>query len=283
MAFIETRLDPCIRYQAQGGPTTSTVVTTVSSGYEQRSSNWSNALSRWDIEYVKGAEGLHELQKFFRAMKGRLHGFRFKDWLDFTVTQQESTFFLHGTNTVGMGGKYSQLAKKYVLSSVGEYRAIKKPVDGTVKFYKNGVLQPSPGTYDATTGVVTWNTTSSRAIFSRTVTGTTLTITTSSGHGFTTGQIVSFTGITGTLGAAINDKPFSVTVTSATEFTIDLPSEGLSGSGGSIVTYPVMTENWTWEGEFDVPVRFDTDTFQAVIAEKDYYEITSLPIVELRI
>lgn len=45
----------------------------------------------------------------------------------------------------------------------------------------------------------------------------------------------------------------------------------------------------TWSGEFDVPVRFDTDAFKADfvghddVSKENLYQITGLPIVELRL
>lgn len=38
-----------------------------------------------------------------------------------------------------------------------------------------------------------------------------------------------------------------------------------------------------WTGEFDVPVRFDTDVLRLVIEELDYFKSQNIPLVEVRV
>jgi hypothetical protein len=57
--------------------------------YEQRNINWSSARGRWDVASgLKKQTQLDTLIAFFRARKGRAHGFRFKDWTDYKATGQ---------------------------------------------------------------------------------------------------------------------------------------------------------------------------------------------------
>ncbi|WP_368666763.1 DUF2460 domain-containing protein [Wolbachia endosymbiont of Mansonella ozzardi] len=52
--------------------------------------NWSHARARYNIAYgVRSNEQLTELITFFNVQRGRTIGFRFKDWSDFTATNQE--------------------------------------------------------------------------------------------------------------------------------------------------------------------------------------------------
>lgn len=51
-----------------------------------------------------------------------------------------------------------QLTKTYTSGGENETRPLKKPVSGTVKIYKDSVLQSSGVTVDYTTGVVTFTT-----------------------------------------------------------------------------------------------------------------------------
>lgn len=150
MAFVEIRFPTDISFGSSGGPEYSTAVVELSSGYEQRNVNWSEARARYNVAHgVKTQAQLDALIAFFRARKGRAHGFRFKDWTDYSVQGQ-----LIGTGTGAL--TQFQLVKSYV-SSVVETRTIKKIVSGTVSIYKNGVLQSSGVSVNNDTGVVTFS------------------------------------------------------------------------------------------------------------------------------
>ncbi len=47
-------------------------------------------------------------------------------------------------------------------------------------------------------------------------------------------------------------------------------------------TAPTVTDTLTWTGEFDVPVRFDTDKFSASYEDLNASSVT-LPVVEIRV
>ena len=81
-------------------------------------------------------------------------------------------------------------------------------------------------------------------------------------------------------------------MTEVSEWEIDL-STGLVTFTGS---FDPENDELTWEGEFDTPVRFDTDQFKAMLIagvpsiENDartlnetYYQLLSLPLVEIRV
>lgn len=151
MAFHEIRFPDDISYGSGGGPEFSTDIIITQGGFEQRNSNWANARAKYNVAHgVKTETQLAELIAFFRARKGRAHGFRFKDWTDYKVTGQ-----VIGT---GNGSQTTfQLIKNYTSSNT-ETRTILKPVSGTVKIYVNGVLQTSGVTVNNTTGVITFTT-----------------------------------------------------------------------------------------------------------------------------
>ena len=89
MAFHDLRFPDSIAEGAEGGPEFSTSVIASSGGHEQRNGNWSYPRGRWNVGTgLKDAEGVAELIAFFRVCFGRLHGFRFKDWSDFTMPRQ---------------------------------------------------------------------------------------------------------------------------------------------------------------------------------------------------
>ncbi len=152
MAFEEVRFPTDISYGSSGGPEYSTDIVEIASGFEQRNSNWASARARYNVAHgVKTKTQLDALIAFFRARKGRAHGFRFKDWADFQASAE-----LIG---VGNGTATSfQLTKKYSSGSQTETRTILKLVSGTVNIYKNSVLQSSGVSVNHNSGVVTFTT-----------------------------------------------------------------------------------------------------------------------------
>lgn len=141
MAFNETAVFPRnIAFGAQVGPEYQTTVVVVNSGYESRNADWQTARLRFEV-------GMRPMRKadtdaliaFFRSVKGRAHGFRFRDWSDYQAKSGE------GVVVPVVGGGY-RLAKRYASGGLTELRPISKPVAGT--------LAVSGGSVDYTTGLV---------------------------------------------------------------------------------------------------------------------------------
>jgi uncharacterized protein (TIGR02217 family) len=151
-AFHEVQFHPDISYGASGGPGYLTTVIATASGHEHRNSNWAAARGRWDVASgLRDRTHVAELIAFFRARRGRAHGFRFKDWTDYQGLAQAL-----GTGNGSL--KTFQLVKTYASGGVIESRTIAKPVANTVKVYRNGVLVTSGVSTDTTTGLVTFTT-----------------------------------------------------------------------------------------------------------------------------
>ncbi len=152
MAFHEIQFPNDIAYGATGGPEFATSVVVMASGYEQRNINWSAARGRWDVASgLKKQTQLDTLIAFFRARKGRAHGFRFKDWTDYKATGQ-------AIGTGDASNKIFQLTRTYSSGGSTDVRTITKPVAGTVKVYLAGVQQMSGWSVNTTTGVITFTT-----------------------------------------------------------------------------------------------------------------------------
>ncbi len=150
MAFHEIQFPNDIAYGATGGPEFATSIVATASGYEQRNINWSAARGRWDVASgLKKQTQLDTLVAFFRARKGRAHGFRFKDWTDYKATGQ-------AIGTGDAANKIFQLVRTYSSGGSTDVRTITKPVAGTVKIYLAGVLQSSGFSINTTTGIVTF-------------------------------------------------------------------------------------------------------------------------------
>jgi len=150
MAFHEIQFPTDISYGSSGGPEFSTEVVELGSGYEQRNINWAYARARYNVAYgVKTAAQMTALIAFFNARKGRAHGFRFKDWTDYTATAQDI-----GT---GDGTEDDFQLYKHYTDAQGTYaRKITKPVAGSVHIYFDSVEQTEGWDIDTATGIVTF-------------------------------------------------------------------------------------------------------------------------------
>jgi len=143
MSFLETpRFPPLISFGAVGGPGYKTDIVATDSGWEQRNSPWSAARAAYDVSHsARRYEDFKVLLEHYRAVRGRLNGFRFKDWADYQAATGEGVIVI-------LAGGAKQLAKRYIAGALSEVRPISKPVSGTVTL-------TGGGTIDYTTGIVT--------------------------------------------------------------------------------------------------------------------------------
>ena len=156
--FHEVQFPTDISYGSSGGPEFSTDVVITHSGYEQRNVNWSDARAVYNVSHgVKTQTQLDSLIAFFRARQGKAYGFRFKDWSDYSVSGQQIG--------VGDGAETQfQLIKQYISSPTTISRDIKKPVDGTLTVYFDGIEQVSGVSLDSVSGVVTFSSAPASAV-----------------------------------------------------------------------------------------------------------------------
>lgn len=145
MSFNESARFPIgIAFGAQGGPEYLTDVVIVDSGRESRNSIWAASRLKFDV-------GMRPMTKtdtdaliaFFRSVKGRAHGFRFRDWSDYQATVSNGGVAL-------ISGSNYQMVKNYASGSLSEVRNIAKPVTGTVSISGGGVY-----VVDYATGIIT--------------------------------------------------------------------------------------------------------------------------------
>ena len=204
MSFVDVRLRDDIERGVTGGPEFNTNIAALSSGFEQRNQSWAQDRRRFDVGYgINTEDQFGEILNFFKARRGRLFGFRFKDWSDFKIEAFDGT-----AQTLGTGDGTTtqfQLIKSYQDTGGTYTQNILKPVDGTVQIFIDDVLQTS--------------------------------------------------------GVSVNPNDGVVTFTTA----------------------PLAGEVITCTGEYDIPVRFDTDRFDITLALFNAGAIPNLPIVEDRI
>lgn len=127
--FHDVRLPVRLAFGSTGGVERRTEVVTLASGFERRSTPWAHGRRRWLIGgAVRPLSDLAELTAFFQARRGRLHAFRFRDFVDCRGVGEAI-----GT---GDGTRATfQLSRRY-----GDYvRPVTRPVAGSVRVSVAGV------------------------------------------------------------------------------------------------------------------------------------------------
>jgi uncharacterized protein (TIGR02217 family) len=131
-----------IAFGAIGGPGYQTSIVTVDSGREYGKGNWANSRGEWNVGMRAMPQAdTDDLIAFFRVVKGRLYGFRFRDWSDYQVKAGQGVVIQNGDGSL-------QLAKQYTSGDLTEIRPISTPVSGTV-------VMVGGGTIDYVTGKIT--------------------------------------------------------------------------------------------------------------------------------
>lgn len=134
--FHNVRFPEDISYGSSGGPGFKTTVIDLASGHEQRNIDWSLARAQYDAQYgIKQREQMEDVLDFFYARRGKAYGFRFKDWMDFSIPRQ----------SLGAAATAStQIFKRYEPLTAYYYdRPILKIVTGSISWWANGVLKSS--------------------------------------------------------------------------------------------------------------------------------------------
>ena len=85
MAFHSIRFPLDVALGARGGPERRTDVVTLAGGGEQRNGRWHYSRRRYNAGYgVKSRADMAAVLAFFEERRGRLHGFLWRDGLDFS-------------------------------------------------------------------------------------------------------------------------------------------------------------------------------------------------------
>jgi len=166
MAFIESpRFPEFISYGSSGGPSYSTDVITVKSGYETRNSNWIQSRSNYDAAFgIKVQKDIDTIVNFFHAMKGKANEFRFKDWGDYKSCPLDDTpsaidqFIGIGDSTDGIDGVTDfQIIKSYTSGRTTEREIYKPVVDSLVVAVEGiGSVEGTDYDIDYTTGIISF-------------------------------------------------------------------------------------------------------------------------------
>lgn len=158
MSFHEVRFPVALSFGSSGGPERRTEVVTLASGFEHRSTHWAHGRRRYDAGMgVRSLDDIDAVLTFFEARRGRLFGFRWRDWADHKSCRPSAQPD-HGDCALGVGDGQAvgfQLVKSYPSGGETYLRPIAKPVTGSVLVAVGGfALHPGQFTVDTTTGLV---------------------------------------------------------------------------------------------------------------------------------
>jgi uncharacterized protein (TIGR02217 family) len=159
--FHEVRFPIAISRASTGGPERRTDVVVLGSGAEERNARWADARRVYNAGWgVKSLDDLDLVVAFFEGRRGRLHGFRWRDPLDWkSCAPSKSPSALDQRIGTGDGTRKSfQLIKTYGSTFAPWQRRISKPVAGSVRIAVAGVEtgQGNAVSIDTTTGLVTF-------------------------------------------------------------------------------------------------------------------------------
>lgn len=288
MAFLETpRFPEKIRFDVVGGVEFSTNIIVVNSGFESRNKNWASAKGAWKLSHgPHNRADTDALIAFFRAVGGRAHGFRFKDWGDYKVAFGEGRFLpLAVTNGVPL----YQMVRRYQQGALLDDRKITKPVSGTISVQRNGALVPQgvqAGNFnlDPITGIIGFAPDATASVAAITL-GAQTVVTLASPLALVAGQWVYISGAAGADATIFGGQPHQVVSVAGNSCTLATNTSGkaITVASAAVAVYPQPADALVWSGEFDVPARFDTDKMELQVVAPDLYQWMGIGIVEIRL
>lgn len=160
MAFHEVSLPARLAFGSTGGVERRTEVITLGSGHERRSTPWADGRRRYLIgANLRSLDDMATLTAFFEARRGRLFGFRFRDFADFKSCAPGAAIN-PGDQRIGVGDgarTVFELSKSYGEDPEVWTRVIRKPVEGTVRVAVDAV-ETTAFAMDHSTGKMTLET-----------------------------------------------------------------------------------------------------------------------------
>lgn len=127
-----------------------TIINKSKNGGELRISNYDYPLLSYNvINDLKTKKELEEIINFFKLVKGRAYGFKFKDWLDYKAINQNIAI-ANGEQTE------FQLIKTYNINNKIQIRKITKPENVSVFVNQQNITQNININYS--NGIITFNT-----------------------------------------------------------------------------------------------------------------------------
>lgn len=285
-SFSNVLLSNCVSYDANVNIITSTDIITTNSGQEKRNINWKDPLNSFDIslDNIEDVE-IKKINKMIYQFKGPAVTFKFKNWIDYTCTKEESccnqTNVVFGYNFINMFKKYefdltNETYVKRLSLIVYDNSSVNtedKPEELYFKFFKNGVEASNLiKNVDYINGIINLKPLVEKSGVSTTFIKGDTTIININNHGFLDNDLVILNFFDGKNEVYQNDvknKLFTVTKINNNSFsinykTIDKPNLGFN-SEYKVEKYINNTQDdtkndvYSFECEFYNKVRFNSD------------------------
>jgi uncharacterized protein (TIGR02217 family) len=157
--FHEIRFPAGIALGATGGPERRTEIVTLSTGHEERNSRWADSRRRYNAGYgIRSLDDIHAVIAFFEERRGRLYGFRWRDFLDWkSCAPSGAPSPLDQTIGLGDGETVEfRLTKTYGAAHAPYRREIRKPVTGSARLAVDGIEIADGWNCDASEGLITF-------------------------------------------------------------------------------------------------------------------------------
>lgn len=161
MSFHEIQFPTRLSLGSLGGPERLTEIVTLANGFEERNTPWAHSRRRYDAGVgMRSLDDVADVIAFFEARRGRLYGFRWKDWADYK-SARPSRPVAHDDQIIGRGDGTQRtfaLSKVYSSGEQSYRRPIAKPIAGTVRIGVAGaeVSVLADWNLDSVTGKVTF-------------------------------------------------------------------------------------------------------------------------------
>lgn len=303
MAFIEERFNESFSYGSGIGKQYSVEVTETASGNEYRKLLHPYAVLTADLDFSNRTEAWVSdyIRDLYDRSSGMFGGLRWKNPTDYSTNARKGIPTFNDQACLVSGTDY-QIIKWYGTEggATASRRRIRKPVASTtlagirddfgnpVQVQNDLVTSPNVvrWTVDTTTGLITF-----AANVQKTVTSISQAASAVIGFGTTHTYIVddtvhlsSVSGMT-----EINGLRGTVTAIGANDITVDIDSTLFTAFATAspnlavVNTAPQSTETVVAGCEFDIPVRFDSDSVESLLTRNSVDVImgTSLRLIEL--
>jgi uncharacterized protein (TIGR02217 family) len=289
--FLEVPRFPVdINYGLISSPNYQTQIVEQISGHEKANSTWTYPKHQYQLAYVaKDIRTVEKLLHFFHTVKGKAHGFRFQDPNDYkscSITQEISKTDQKVIGKVDGRNTCFQLAKTYTVGSneqLATVRPIHKPVANTVQVAISGVSEQR-WQCDRTNGQVIFKPDETDVITALAYDESKKRLILSAVNNLVAGDSICLANMPEL--SALNQRRFAVIAATSETITMHVPDlEGADNYAGSgcFHTLPQAGEIATAGFEFDVPVRFASDSLSI---SSDSYQVSSiqqLSLIEIRV
>jgi uncharacterized protein (TIGR02217 family) len=296
-----------ISYNSVGSTRFATDVIVVDSGDDQRIGRWDQPLMEYDVAFgVRTMEQLTALITFFRAMRGRLYAFNYRDHVDYTSSvavayeARQAPPITPFDQVIGQGDGQTyqfQLTKTYAASTTSLIRPIVRPEPGTVQIGINGAAYSS-WTVDDNTGIVTFSSPLSKTLADPITKGAlaaaVATLTGAPGDFTAFKPYVDRQVLLSGFAHNVNNIPLGVAATlvsvaaDGSSISVNYPNaygsvvETVTGVTVSIHPAPPLNAQISAGYRFFVPCRFDTDVLPVTLEDYGIGSSNSVKLIEVR-